>query len=309
MKRTLALLVLGAAPLHAQQVGGSIGYWFADTSQAIYQAGLSLRLLGPLGVDLDGIYLTGGSSRQDRWGGAVGLSLFRGARPGVYLVGGVAGGIEPSWSSWSAGLGYEFFPLRWLSLGAEGRWRKVSGGSDGPEVSLRIGFGGGSNQNPAPQSPPSTPAATPPDSVEVARTLTMAGEAPERAALLSAVVETAVQAMGTPYQWGGDRASGFDCSGLIQYAYGQHGVSLPRRSADQAGEGSPVAQSLNALLPGDILAFSNSGGPVTHVGLYVGSGNFIHSASGGVQISQLSPDDPAGRWWFARWVGARRVVE
>jgi cell wall-associated NlpC family hydrolase len=48
---------------------------------------------------------------------------------------------------------------------------------------------------------------------------------------------------------------------------------------------------------------------VTHVGLYVGNGRFIHSASRGVQLSLLSPDDPYGKWWYTRWVGARRVLE
>jgi cell wall-associated NlpC family hydrolase len=69
-----------------------------------------------------------------------------------------------------------------------------------------------------------------------------------------------------------------------------------------------VKTSLAALAPGDLLTFSNRGGPVTHVGLYVGEGRFIHSASHGVQVSTLSGDDPYGRWWYVRWVGARRLV-
>ena len=50
------------------------------------------------------------------------------------------------------------------------------------------------------------------------------------------------------------------------------------------------------------------GGPVTHVGLYVGQSWFIHSATKGVQISTLSAVDPYGRWWYRRWVGVRRVI-
>jgi cell wall-associated NlpC family hydrolase len=127
---------------------------------------------------------------------------------------------------------------------------------------------------------------------------------------VQAVIATATDVMGRPYEWGGTGSDGggFDCSGLIQYAYAQHGIELPRRSVEQALEGSPVKTSLVAIQPGDLLTFSNRGGPVTHVGLYVGEGRFIHSASHGVQVSTLSPDDPYGRWWYVRWVGARRLV-
>ena len=57
-----------------------------------------------------------------------------------------------------------------------------------------------------------------------------------------------------------------------------------------------------------MLTFATSGKRISHVGLYLGNGRFIHSARQGVQISVLSPDDVSGRWWFDRWVGARRMV-
>jgi cell wall-associated NlpC family hydrolase len=176
---------------------------------------------------------------------------------------------------------------------------------DGLEVSagLRLRFGGGSRPRPAPSGGPGVPAST----------TSSAGDAlPATAAtaLRSAVIETATDAMGRPYQWGGTGAdgSGFDCSGLIQYAYAEHGITLPRTSAAQAGEGRQVSRKVGALVPGDLLTFSNRGGPVTHVGLYLGGGRFIHSASRGVQVSVLSDDDPYGRWWYQRWVGARRII-
>ena len=60
---------------------------------------------------------------------------------------------------------------------------------------------------------------------------------------------------------------------------------------------------------GDILVFRRSPkGPVSHVGLYLGDGQFIHSATNGVQISRLSADDTYGKWWWQRWAGARRIV-
>jgi cell wall-associated NlpC family hydrolase len=77
---------------------------------------------------------------------------------------------------------------------------------------------------------------------------------------------------------------------------------------DQALQGAKIDKRPEALLPGDILTFSNGGGRVTHVGLYLGEGKFIHSANDGVQVSLLSADDVSGRWWWRRWVGARRIV-
>jgi cell wall-associated NlpC family hydrolase len=139
----------------------------------------------------------------------------------------------------------------------------------------------------------------------------MPGTAPAGTRVTDSVIATATSAMGRPYEYGGTGTGGggFDCSGLIQYAYGQHGISLPRRSADQAREGTGVKKDYLALQPGDILTFSNRGGPVTHVGLYIGEGRFIHSATRGVQVSTLSADDPYGRWWYVRWVGVRRIVQ
>ncbi len=121
------------------------------------------------------------------------------------------------------------------------------------------------------------------------------------------MVETAMDVMGTPYRWGGEGEGGFDCSGLIQYAYGEHGLILPRTSRDQARMGSQVERSVGSLQPGDILGFSDGGGGVTHVGLYVGDGMFIHSSSMGVKLSNLATGEGDGRWWQQRWVVARRL--
>jgi cell wall-associated NlpC family hydrolase len=126
----------------------------------------------------------------------------------------------------------------------------------------------------------------------------------------ASIVDFALGAMGTPYQWGGTGGNGFDCSGLIQFAYAKAGVSVPRRSVDQAAFGREVGQAGSELRPGDILVFSaNPGGGASHVGLYVGDGRFIHSASQGVQISELSATDPTGQWWLQRWISTRRVIE
>ena len=127
------------------------------------------------------------------------------------------------------------------------------------------------------------------------------------------MVSAARQAIGKPYLYGGTGKgeAGFDCSGLIQYAYAQQGISLPRVSSSQATQGVPVEKSLDALQRGDILTFTGQpgGSKVSHVGLYLGQGRFIHSSSSkGVMESTLSGTDRNGQWWYVRWVGARRVI-
>jgi cell wall-associated NlpC family hydrolase len=120
----------------------------------------------------------------------------------------------------------------------------------------------------------------------------------------AAVVETALGALGTPYQWGGTNANGFDCSGLIQYAYGQYGVALPRVSRDQLRMGRAVSLDTHALRPGDVLGFSReAGGEASHVGLYVGEGRFIHSSSTGVRVSNIEVS-----YWQRHLVAARRMI-
>lgn len=84
-------------------------------------------------------------------------------------------------------------------------------------------------------------------------------------------VELARSFSGTPYVWGGDDPSGFDCSGLVQHVYGQLGIELPRVSRDQARAGQPVP-SLADARPGDLVAF---GEPVDHIGIYAGAGEMV----------------------------------
>ena len=116
------------------------------------------------------------------------------------------------------------------------------------------------------------------------------GEAPARLpAGLSPAVDVAQQYLGVPYVWGGESPSGFDCSGLVQYVYGQLGVDLPRVAADQAKVGQPVA-SLEQARPGDLLAFHD---PVDHIGIYAGNGLMVVAPKAGDVVKvQAVYDEP-----------------
>lgn len=130
------------------------------------------------------------------------------------------------------------------------------------------------------------------------------GEATGTDWLATRVVEVALASIGTPYEWGGTDANGFDCSGLIQFAYAKLGIRLPRVSRAQMRSGTPVEPRPALLQPGDVLGFSvDRSGRTSHVGLYIGGDEFIHSSSSGVRISTLRDS-----YWQRRLIGARRIV-
>jgi cell wall-associated NlpC family hydrolase len=116
----------------------------------------------------------------------------------------------------------------------------------------------------------------------------------ERAARL------ALGEVGVPYRWGGESpATGFDCSGLVRWAYLRVGIELPHNSYALYGEGRRVAQA--KLAPGDILFFESLG----HVGIYLGRGRMVHAPETGrtVEVVRL-----AGSNYGTRLIGARRVA-
>ena len=116
------------------------------------------------------------------------------------------------------------------------------------------------------------------------------------------IVNTAKQYIGVPYVWGGSTPAGFDCSGFVQYVFQLHGIPLPRTSRQQWTAGKSIATS--QLQPGDLVFFNTSGSGVSHLGIWVGDGQFIHaSSSRGVMISALS-----NSYWSPRYMGARRVL-
>lgn len=269
---------------------------------------------GPLGVDLSFTVLPGSRPEEgELLGPGADLTLFSAARglPTVFI--GAAAGFGTGdqhtiWTSGSVGLRMPVVVVGTFRLGVEARYRSITAsGRDGFELGIALGVRAHRDRDTSrPESAGLWAPRTPADALR-------AGGIPEvKAHLLSDVVATALEEMGQPYVWGGtgDGSGGFDCSGLIHYAYGRHGVPLPRTAASQAIAGTAIRRDADDLLPGDILTFTGErGSAVTHVGLYVGEGRFIHSASKGVRLSRLSEDDPDARYWVKRWVGVRRIVE
>ena len=106
------------------------------------------------------------------------------------------------------------------------------------------------------------------------------------------VLSVARQMMGFPYLWGGASSKAVDCSGFVKLAYYSQGVILARDASQQARYGEKIDFSnMNNLQPGDLLFFGRSAQRISHVGLYISKGDFIHS-SGRVHISNLDPVDP-----------------
>ena len=128
------------------------------------------------------------------------------------------------------------------------------------------------------------------------------GPAPESA---RKVVKTAYTQMGKKYRPGGaSPQKGFDCSGLIWWAYKQNGVKVPRITSDQAHTGQQIP--LTAARQGDILVFRTGSGPRgLHTGIYAGGNSFIHSPRRGENVRVESLDVP---YWRNKLIAVRRVV-
>lgn len=106
----------------------------------------------------------------------------------------------------------------------------------------------------------------------------------DRSTDLAALARRARRCVGAPYAWGGaSPATGFDCSGLVQWVYGQAGVTLPRTSQLQSAA-YPLFSDAAALRPGDLVFFGGGAGSATHVALYVGAGQVLHAPGPGERV-------------------------
>ena len=152
------------------------------------------------------------------------------------------------------------------------------------------GCGGGDQVRPTP--PPATHLRT--------------DAAPRDPASANAVLMRALGLVGTPYRYGGNTPeSGFDCSGLVHYVFRDMlDLRLPRTSRELAAiQGPRIAP--DRLAPAD-LVFFGQGGEVSHVGIYVGDGRFVHAprTGGTVRLDRLD-----GPWWRDHYTGAKRVLD
>ncbi len=107
-------------------------------------------------------------------------------------------------------------------------------------------------------------------------------------------VQAALTQVGQPYSWGGAAPGGFDCSGLVMWAFQQAGIALPHSSQALAHGGQPV--SLSELQPGDVLTFYSD---ASHAGIYIGDGLMVHSSTYGVPV-RVVPMTSSGPIYDAR---------
>lgn len=118
------------------------------------------------------------------------------------------------------------------------------------------------------------------------------------------VVSFAKKFLGVPYVWAGRSPNGFDCSGFTYYIYTQQNMALPRMADEQFEVGLAVKKSDLAL--GDMVFFSTYEPGPSHVGIYIGNGQFIHASSGADEVTITPLNKP---YYTERYIGARRVIK
>jgi cell wall-associated NlpC family hydrolase len=114
--------------------------------------------------------------------------------------------------------------------------------------------------------------------------------------------DVALSMLGKPYRYGGNTPKGFDCSGLVNYSFGQAGIRVSRETRTLRQEATLVRTT--ALRRGDLVFFDQEGKKYSHVGIYLGAGRFVHAPSSGgrVRMDSLEAD-----YWRRHFVEARRI--
>lgn len=136
--------------------------------------------------------------------------------------------------------------------------------------------------------------------------------APAPVSTAAAVIPTAERYIGVKYKWGGTSPTGgFDCSGYVQYVFARHGVQLPRTSRAQAYAGSRIPLDWQSLRTGDLIMFAqggiDGGRAISHVAIYAGNRQIIHSSSSGRGVRYDNLMSARGQWYRDNAVVARRV--
>lgn len=120
-------------------------------------------------------------------------------------------------------------------------------------------------------------------------------------ALADKIIANAKSLIGTPYKWGGQSPSGFDCSGFVKYVFNKNGVDVPRTTDTLWKAGKTVSSPKKA----DLVFFETYKDGPSHVGIYIGDGKFIHaSSSQGVTVTPMN-----NSYWKPRYLGAKSVLK
>src|SRR2546423_3059045 len=307
----LSYLALPVA-LHAQVAGGVELFGALDNSDPVTRTlgGLSLSLGTPY-VGIRGSGAIGQSSLTPQGGinqgpsdvvwssnadlllGPMNAGLGEGFMPYTFIGLGLESAAQPTTftdaiRTWSYGGGIQLGLGGLVSVNGEARFKRLAAPAAyadsqfvrGIEYRVGIGFHFGGGRSRSTVFSRRTPVDRPPSASRPSRaprrtnwpvSTTSASGAARR------VVPTAEQYIGVPYRYGGTSPRrGFDCSGFVQYVYGQNGVDLPRTSRQMAGTGIAVEPSTRAMAVGDLMLFTQ-GGRISHAAIYARNRRFIHS--------------------------------
>lgn len=126
--------------------------------------------------------------------------------------------------------------------------------------------------------------------------------------LRDSIVQMARAQLGKRYRYGGETPEkGFDCSGLVTYIMSSLKLDVPRTAKEQATQGVALSKDTSILLPGDLLTFGQTKNGVSHVGIYIGHGKYIHASSVAGKVIESDIDRPVSSL-VRGWRGARRLA-